>query len=104
MEELLSQLLEGVIGSELYKEDPGRGPSFLSALHLQGRHVTGRQQEGVCEAKVCVVSEAMSFEVSVALKVYIVIMWVRALCSCTGGCQPGSCRQLCCCEMLGILL
>jgi hypothetical protein len=61
-----------------------------------------RQQRGVCE--VCVVSEAVRFEVSTAMKVNIVIFWVKTLCSLTGGDQPGSYRQLCYSEMLGILL
>jgi hypothetical protein len=100
---MLSQLPEDLTVCGLNKEDPGGAP-LPPAVHLQGRHVTGCQQRGVCEAEVCVVSEAMSFEVSIAMKIYIVIMWVRTLCSCTGGYQPGSCSQLCYSEMLGILL
>jgi hypothetical protein len=71
VEELLSQLPEDVIGSGRKKEDPGRAPSLPLAFHLQGGRVTGCQQRGVCEAYVCVVSEAM--------KIYVVIFWVRTL-------------------------
>jgi hypothetical protein len=78
MEELLSQLPEDVIGSGFNKEDPGRAP-LPPAFHLQGRHVTWYQQWGIREAEVCAVSEATSFEVSIAMKIYIVIMWVRTL-------------------------
>jgi hypothetical protein len=105
MEEMLSQLPEGVILSGLNKENPGRVPpaSLPPAFQLQGENVTGHQQQGVLEAKVCVISEAMSFEVSTTMKFCIVIFWVRTLCSLTGGYQPGSCRQLCYSEILGIL-
>jgi hypothetical protein len=97
MEELLSQLPEYVIGYGLNKEDPGMAPpSLSSALYLQGRCVTGCQQRGVCEV--------VSFEVSIAMKIYIVIFWVRTLCCLMGGYQPGSWRQLCYSEKLGILL
>jgi hypothetical protein len=58
MEELLSQLPEDVIGSELNRDHPGRAP-FPSAFHLQGGHVTRRQKRGAREEKVCVVSEAV---------------------------------------------
>jgi hypothetical protein len=81
MEELLPQLPENVTGSGLNKEDPGRAPSLPFAFHQKGGHVTGHQQQGVCKAKVCVVPEAMNFEVSVATKIYIVIFSVRTLCS-----------------------
>jgi hypothetical protein len=62
-----------------------------------------RQQGGVLGADMCGVSEALSFKVSTAMKVYIVI-WGRALCSLMGGYQHGSCRQLCYSEMLGDLM
>jgi hypothetical protein len=52
----------------------------------------------------CVVSKAVSFEVSIAMKIYIVIFCLRTPCSLMGGYQPGSSRQLCYSEMLGILL
>jgi hypothetical protein len=72
MEALLPQLPEDVNRSGLKKEDRGRA-TLPSAFHLQGGRVTRHQQQGVCEAKACVVSEAMSFKVSIALKIYIVI-------------------------------
>jgi hypothetical protein len=77
MEELLSQPLADVIGSRLHTEDQGRPSSLTSSFHVQGECVTGSQQRGVCETKVCAVSEAMSFEVSISIKIYIVIFWVR---------------------------
>jgi hypothetical protein len=81
------------------------GPPLFLLLSIYREGVSpGASSEGVYEAKVCVVSEAMSFEVSVAMKIYIVNFWVRTLCSLMGGYQPGSCRQLCYSEMLGIQL
>jgi hypothetical protein len=51
-----------------------KGLPFLPlSFHLQGRHVTGHQQREVSEAEVCVVSEAVSFEVSISMKIYIMI-------------------------------
>jgi hypothetical protein len=99
VEELLSQLPQDMIESEFNKEDPGRAPlppSLSFALRLQGGHFNGLQQQGVHEAKVCVVFEAV--------EVCIVILWVRTLCSLTGGYLPGCCRQLRYSEMLGISL
>jgi hypothetical protein len=101
MEELLSQVPEDVTGSAFNEEDPGRAPLPHFCIPSTGRAC---HWVPVCEAEVCVVSEEMSFEVSIALKIYIVIFWVRALCSLMGGYQPGSFRQLRYSEMLGIFL
>jgi hypothetical protein len=85
------------LGMGLTRRIQEGSPSHPSAFHLWGGCVTGHQQQGVCEAKVCVVPE-------VSMNICIVIFWVRTLCSLMVGYQPRSCRQLCYSEMLGILL
>jgi hypothetical protein len=94
MEKLLSRLPEDVIGSGLNKEIPGKAllPLFiLRFMYMEGVSLgTSREESRI---KVCVIFEAVSFEVSIAMKIYIVIFWVRKLCSLAGGYQRGSCRQ-----------
>jgi hypothetical protein len=78
MKELLSQLPEDVIGSRLNKEDSGRTPFLLHSIYREGVSPGANNEESLC-----VVSDAVSFEVSIAMKIYIVI-WVRTLCSLMG--------------------
>jgi hypothetical protein len=78
--QLMSQLLEGVIGSGLNKEIRGKAPLPLlihSAFQLYGGCGTGHQKGRVWESKVCVVSEGLYCDLLGQDTVYL-DRWVSA--------------------------